>query len=177
MEGLELVVRVEGVQVGIAKVIEGVAVEVVGAGLGDGVDLTACGLPELDGVVGGLSLELLDGVDGVDVGGTGCAAAGLREEHLVVVGAVDIVLVVETADAVEADESGAAVGGDVGRVEDEGAPIAGGDGKIGDEGLIDSLGDFGLVGVDERGFAGNDDFSGDGGGRKGDVDGEDLAYG
>ena len=77
----------------------------------------------------------------------------------------------------EADESGAAVGGDVGRVEDEGAPVTGGDGKVGDEGLIDGLGDFSLVGVDERGFAGDDDFSGDGGGREGDVDGEDLAYG
>ena len=151
--------------------------EVVGAGLGDGVDLTAGGLAELDGVVGSLSLELLDGVERVDVRSARGAAAGLREQHLVVIGAVDVVLVVETADAVEADESGAAVGGDVGCVEDEGAPITGGDGKIGDEGLIDGLGDFGLLGVDERRLAGDDDLSGDGGGRKGDVDGEDLAYG
>jgi hypothetical protein len=78
---------------------------------------------------------------------------------------------------VEADESGAAVGGDVGCVEDECAPITGGDGKIGDEGLIDGLGDFGLLGVDERRLAGDDDLSGDGSGRQGDVDGEDLAYG
>ena len=105
MEGLELAVGIEGVQVGIAEVVEGVAVECVGAALGDGVDLSAGGLAELDGVVGGLGLELLDGVDGVDVGGAGCAAAGLGEQHLVVVGTVDVVLVVEAADAVEADEA------------------------------------------------------------------------
>ena len=69
MEGLELVVGIEGVEVRIAEVVEGVAVEVVGAGLGDGVDLTAGGLAEFDGVVGCLSLKLLDGVDGVDVRG------------------------------------------------------------------------------------------------------------
>ena len=116
VERLVLVVGIERVEVGIAEVVEGVAVDGVGAGLGDGVDLTAGGLAELDGVVGGCGLELLDGVDGVDVGGTGGAAAGLGEEHLIVVGAVDVVLVVEAADAVEADEAGAAVGGDVGRV-------------------------------------------------------------
>ena len=177
VQSLELAVGIERVQAGIAEVVEEIAVEVVGAGLGDGVDLTAGGLAEFDGVVGGLGLELLDGVERVDVGGTGGAAARLREEHLVVVGAVDVVLVVEAADAVEADEAGAAVLGDVGGEEDEGAPVAAGDGKIGDELLVDGLGDFGLLGVDERGFAGDDDLGGDGGGRKGDVDGEDLADG
>ena len=71
VEGLELVVGIKGVERWIAEVVEGVAVEVVGAGLRDGVDLSAGGLAELDGVIGGLGLELLDGVDGVDVRGTG----------------------------------------------------------------------------------------------------------
>ena len=121
--------------VGVAQGVEEVAVDLVGAALGDGVDLAAGGLAELDGVVGGLGLELLDGVDGVDIGRAGSAATGLGEEHLVVVGAVDVVLVVEAADAVEADEAGAAVLDDVGGVQNEGAPVAGGDGQIGDERL------------------------------------------
>ena len=149
----------------------------VGAGLGDGVDLAAGGLTELDGVVGGLGLELLDGVEGVDVGRAGGAAAGLGEEHLVVVGAVDVVLVVEAGDAVEADEAGAAVGHDVGREQDEVAPVAAVDGQVGDQLLVDGLGDLGLLGVDERRLAGDDDLGGDGGGGKGGVDGEDLADG
>ena len=65
----------------------------------------------------------------------------------------------------------------LGVLQDEGAPVTGRDGKVGDEGLVDGLGDLGLVGVDERRFAGDDDLSGDGGGREGDVDGEDLTYG
>src|SRR5271155_2781045 len=105
----------------------------VGARLGDGVDLTTGGLTELDRVVRRLGLELLDGVDGVDVGSTGGATTGLGEEHLIVVRAVDVVLVVEAADAMEADEAGAAVWGHIGRVQDEGAPVTGRDRNVRDE--------------------------------------------
>ncbi len=118
-QGLELVVGVEGVERGVTQGVEEIAMDGVGAALGDGVDLAAGGLTELDGVVGGLGLELLDGVDRVDVWSSRGAATGLREEHLVVVGTVDVVLVVEAADAVEADQTRAAILDDVGGEQDE----------------------------------------------------------
>ena len=177
VERLVLAVGVERVQVGITQVVEDVAMELVRAALGDGVDLAAGGLAELDRVVRGLGLELLDGVDRVDVRRARCAAAGLGEQHLVVVRAVDVVLVVEAADAMEADEAGAAVLRDVRRVQNEGAPVAGGDGQIGDQLLAEGLRDFGLLGVEDRGLAGDVDFSGDGRSGQRGVDGEDLADG
>jgi hypothetical protein len=78
------------------------------------------------------------------------ATAGFGEQHPVVVRTVDVILVVEAADAVEAHQTGAAVGRDVGRIEDEGVPITVGDGNIRDEMLADGLGDLSLIGVDQR---------------------------
>ncbi len=51
VESLELAVRIERIEVGITQVVERIAVELVGAALGDRVHLTACSLTELDGVV------------------------------------------------------------------------------------------------------------------------------
>ena len=61
VEGLELVIGIEGVEVGIAQVIERIAVELVRAALGDGVDLASGSLSELCRVGGGIRLEFLDG--------------------------------------------------------------------------------------------------------------------
>jgi hypothetical protein len=58
---LVLVVGVEGVQVGIAQIVEGIAVKMVRAALGDGVDLASGSLSELCRVGGGIRLEFLDG--------------------------------------------------------------------------------------------------------------------
>ena len=164
VQGLELVVGVERVERGVTQRVEEIAVDVVGAALGDGVDLAAGGLTELDGVVGGFGLELLDGVGRVDVRRTRGTATSFREEHLVVVGAVDVVLVVEAADAVEADEAGAAVLDDVGGEEHKGVPVAGGDGQIRNELLVEGLGDFSLFRVEDGRFAGDVDIGVDGAG-------------
>ena len=61
MKRLVLVVGVEGVQVGIAQIVEGIAVKMVRAALGDGVDLASGSLSELCRVGGGIRLEFLDG--------------------------------------------------------------------------------------------------------------------
>ena len=123
--------------------------QLIGAALGDGVHLAACGLAEFDGVVRGLSLELLDGVDRIHIRSAAGAAAGFREQHLVVIRAVYVVLVVEAADAVEADQSATAVLRNVGREQHEVAPVARIHGKVFDQILIDDLRNFGLLRVED----------------------------
>ncbi len=177
VQRLELAIRIEGVQGRVTQHVERIAVDSVGAALGDGVDLSAGGLAELDGVVGGFGLELLDGVDGVNVGRTRRTAASFREEHLVVVGAVDVVLVVEAGDAVEADQAVAAVLDDVRRAEHEGAPVAGAYREVREQFGSEGLRDFGLLRVEDRGFGVDLDGGGNGRGGKGGVDGEHLADG
>ena len=149
--------------------------EGVAAAFGDGVDLAPGGLAELGAVGGGVDLKLLDGVEAVDVGHAGGAAAGFREEGLVVVGAVDVVAVVKAGDAVVADQTAGAIGGGVGGEEGEIAPVAGGDGEVGDHVLGELFGGFGLLGVENGIFTGDDDPGRDARGRHGRVDGEGLA--
>jgi hypothetical protein len=74
----------------------------IGAGLGHGVYDTAGRLPEFGAVVTGTDFELLNGVLAVNVG-YGGAAPRFREESLIIVGAVDVVVVVETGNTAVRD--------------------------------------------------------------------------
>ena len=148
------------IQRGIAQVVEEIAMDGVRARLGDGVDLAADRLAELDGVVGDFRLEFLDGIQRVDVWRTRGAAARLGEEHLVVVRAIDVVLVVQTGDAAIGDQTGAAVLHHIRRGKHEGAPIAGIDRQIADELLPDGLRDLRLLCIDDVRLAGDLDDRG-----------------
>src|SRR6185437_14522013 len=174
---LELAVRVEGVQRRITEVVEEIAVKLVGAAPGDRVHLSAGGLAELYRVVRSLRLEFLDRVDGVDIRCAGGTATSLGEQHLVVVRAVHVVLVVKTADAVEAHQTRAAVLRNVRRIQYERAPIARCDGKVGDQLLVDRLRDLGLVRIENRNRRRNLDRRGHRPRRQSGVDREDLSYG
>ena len=167
---VELVERVERVEAGGAVVVKGVAVEAVGAGFGDRIDHATRGLTELGRVGGDGGLELLDAVEWKDVGGADRAAAGLGEEGLLVVGAVDEVGVVDTRDAAIADEPSVAVGGDVGREQDKVVPAAAVNRQVRDERLAHSLRALDLVGVDQNVVCGDDDVGRDRGRGQGGVD-------
>ena len=131
------------------------------AALGDGVDLSACGLAEFGRVVGRLRLELFDGIDGVDIWSARRTATSLREEHLVIVRAVNVVLVVEAADAVEADQAGASVLNDVRGEENEVAPVARRNGEVRDQRLANCLRDLGFFRVEDGRGRVDDNFGGD----------------
>jgi len=104
METIPFGIGIQCIQRGIAEIVEQVTVHGVGAVLVIAFTWppAAC---EFNRVVRCFRLELLDGVGRVDVRSARSASARFREQHLVVVGAVNVVLVVEAADAVEADEA------------------------------------------------------------------------
>jgi hypothetical protein len=111
--------RIECVQRRIAKVVEEIPMDGVGAGLGDGVNLSAGGLTELGRVARGGGFKLFDGVLREDVGSADSAATSLGEEGLLVVGPIDQIGVVKAGDAAIGDETGVAVGDYVGGEKNE----------------------------------------------------------
>jgi hypothetical protein len=145
-------------QSGVAEVIEQVAVNVVGAGLGDGVHLAAGGLPQLSGIIAGGHLILFHRIQAEHVGAAECAAASFGEERLVVIGAVHRIAVVQARDSAVRDQTAGAIGGHVRREEHEGVPAPASDGKTADCLIAYHLRIFGLLGVDHGGFASDRDF-------------------
>ena len=129
-ESLELVVGVKRVEAGRAVVVEGVAVELVGAGLGDGVDDAAGGLAKLGRIAGDGRLELLDGIEREDVGGADRPTARFGKEGLLVIRPVHQVGVVNPGDTTVGDQAGISVGRDVGRKQDEVIPATAVDGEV-----------------------------------------------
>ena len=93
-----------GVGVLVADKLVGGAVELVGAGLGDDVDLAAGHAAVLGGVDAGEQAELLDDFNGR-------AEAGLGDAHVVVEDAVDGELVGDLAGAGDVDAAAEAEGG------------------------------------------------------------------
>ena len=158
IQAFRFVVGIEGVERGIAEVVEQISVQIVGAGLGDGVHYAAGSLAELRAVIAGADLEFLDGVEAIGVGDRGTAAR-FGEERLIVVGAIDHVVVVEAGDAAVGDE--AAVRGHAGGEQHEVVPAAADDGQVLHKCLTDALRLFCFGGIDEFGLAGDfDGFSG-----------------
>ena len=93
---------IAGVEGAVAEVIEPGAVKFVRAGLGDDVDDGAAGASGFGGDGIGGDAEFLDHLVGKLIGGA-IAAAGLGEEGVVVVGAIDEVTGLEAADAAEGE--------------------------------------------------------------------------
>src|ERR1035437_2372738 len=82
----------------------GLPVELVGAALGDRGDDAAGGAPVLSRVDAGVDGKLADSAAGGGIGFTG-APAFLSKEGLIVVGAIDLDVVEQCADAADADET------------------------------------------------------------------------
>ena len=61
-------VGIEGIKGRITKGVEEVTMNMIGAALGDCVDLAACRTAKLSGVSGDCGLKLLDGVGREDIG-------------------------------------------------------------------------------------------------------------
>ena len=146
----------------------------VGAGLGDGVDLSAGGLTELSRVARGGGFKLLDGVLRENIGSADSAATGLGEEGLLVIGSIDQIGVVKAGDTAVGDETRVAVGNYVGAKENEIIVAAAVDGQICDQFLADGLRYLGLQGVDQRRGVGDCDLGGRGACRQSDIDRENL---
>src|ERR1700686_5100708 len=148
--------RVDGAEVAGAVVPEGLAVDLVGAALGDGVDYAACGTAVFGGIVGGVNLEFLDG--GFAGGIADARAAALfAEECLIVVGTVDRVVVQQAGDAAEAHQTETAVRYGAGRAQRERGPAAAVDGEIVNRGVVDVGAEVGAIGGDNGKLGGGDD--------------------
>ena len=143
---------------GVVAIIEvRLPVKGVGAALGNGVDDAAGRAAVLGGVVGGIDLKFLDGGFGAGIAGAG-SAAFLREESLVIVGAIHGVVVEQHAHAAEADEDEAAsVVHDGGREQYEIRPAAAIDGQIADGGVVQNRSEVSRSGVDLRGLGADGD--------------------
>src|SRR6266478_40599 len=113
--------RVDGSKVAGAVVPEGLAVELVTAALGDGVDHAAGGAAVLGGIVGRVDLEFLDGGFAGGIADAG-AAAFFAEERLIVVGTVHRVVVEQAGNSAEAYETKAAIRHRAGRAQRESRP-------------------------------------------------------
>ncbi len=153
---LRLDIGVQSIQVRIAQQVEQVAVKGVGAGLGDGVNLSAGGLAQRGRVCARGRLELLDRVARINIRSAAGATTRLRKEGLVVVGAVDEVGVVKRGDATVGDETAGAVGSDVGRHQHHVVKAAAVDGHAREQFLADFLRSADLLGVDQGRIGGND---------------------
>lgn len=77
-----------------------------------------------------------------------------QKQHLVIVSAVDVILVVQAGDAAVGNQTRAAILHNVRRSENEGAPVTSIDGQVADELLPNSLRDLGLIRVDNVRLAG-----------------------
>src|SRR6266404_6185466 len=153
--------RVDGSKVAGAVVPEGLAVELVAAALGDGVDHAAGGAAVLGGIVGRVDLEFLDGGFAGGVADAG-AAALFAEERLVVVGAVDRVVVEQAGNAAETYQTKAAIRHRAGRAQRESRPASAVDGEIVDRGVVDVGAEVRAIGGDNGELGGGDDGFGHG---------------
>ena len=158
----------------VAEEVEPLAAEGVRAGLGDGVDGAARGTPEFGGEVADADLEFLDRGLADRVGRTR-TSAGFREERLVVIGAVDGVVVVQTGNAAIADQTEIAVVGNGRAEQDEVFPSAAVDREILDGRFADDVADVGSARVNERRFRRDGDRLGHAGRAHLDICGQCLA--
>ncbi len=105
---VNLVIRV---QLGIKEIVIAIAMQLVGAALGDGVYDAAARLAELGIEAIADDLELLNDIF-AELEGDACAPNLLGEEGIVVVRAIDGVVVVVSGQPIEADHAKVTVGGD-----------------------------------------------------------------
>src|SRR5207302_3955534 len=132
-----------------------VAVKLVGATLGDGVDQTTSGLAELGLKAGAGDLKFTNHVL-AELKGNG-AANLLSEKGVVVVAAIDRVVVEVSCDAIKADHAEVAVGGGARGEQGKVGEAASVEGKGFDALLADDSGEGRLSSIDERGYSAHRD--------------------
>ncbi len=160
---------VGGAQGVVTHVVEDLAVQLVPAATGDGVDHGTGGAAILGGEVGSVDLELPHGCLADDVADAASSAL-FAEECLVVVRAIDGAVIHQSADAAKADQAEVAIKRSCGREQGEVGPAPAIDGEIIDEREIQVGGKIGLGGIDRRSFVAHLDGLVDASDRKGNFD-------
>ncbi len=154
----------------VAKIVERGAVHVIGARLGDDVDDGAAGASLFSAVGIGGDAELLHDFGG-ELVGSAVASAGLGEEGIVVVAAIDEGGVLESANAAEGEIAvggrgeAARILGDAGGEQGEIGEAAAVEGEIVQGAFVEEGGDGAGLGFDQGGRGGDGDiFTGAGDG-------------